>query len=288
MILKITDFFACSVQIYMLSNLMLKMNKSRYESYVVSNIISLSVLAVLYFCVNYAITFYWAKILCSFVFFAIYGYIMFEGNLFCKIWGGLSGYFIYVLLEFSCMYLFFIYLPVDMIHVEITEGIIIARNFYNVIAYVVIIILELFMRRKESRYLKYITLLAVVLAGCQTVIMSELFQFNMDSMLGHTLILTFLVSGIIILGYFITMELFYQFIYQKKRQYELEQKQLEKKYQYNYYLLAYEQGEQIRDLRHDIRNQLQTIQYLLSSEIENEQDQAENMIIKIRDRLQNI
>ena len=52
------------------------------------------------------------------------------------------------------------------------------------------------------------------------------------------------------------MEMFYQLIRQQRKQNDLEQKMLEKEYQYNYYKLAYTQGEELRDIRHDMKNQL--------------------------------
>ena len=83
------------------------------------------------------------------------------------------------------------------------------------------------------------------------------------------------------------MEMFYQLIRQQRKQNDLEQKMLEKEYQYNYYKLAYTQGEELRDIRHDMKNQLQAVHYLLYSENIADRKTAEQMLEDLTDKMIN-
>ena len=83
------------------------------------------------------------------------------------------------------------------------------------------------------------------------------------------------------------MEMFYQLIRQQRKQNDLEQKMLEKQYQYNYYKLAYTQGEELRDIRHDMKNQLQAMDYLLYSRSDEDRKTAEKMLENLTDKMTN-
>ena len=60
---------------------------------------------------------------------------------------------------------------------------------------------------------------------------------------------------------------------------------LEKRYQFDYYKLAYAKGEELRDIRHDIRNQLQAMEHLLHSEKREDKKRVEQMFVKLSDRV---
>lgn len=65
----------------------------------------------------------------------------------------------------------------------------------------------------------------------------------------------------------------------------MEKLRVEKQYQYNYYQLAQKQGEEIRDIRHDLRNQIQTIQYLLESGDEKQNKIGREMLENLKHRM---
>lgn len=79
-----------------------------------------------------------------------------------------------------------------------------------------------------------------------------------------------------------------EIIRQEKKKNEIERSRLEKQYQYDYYILAKEKAEQVRDLRHDMRNQLQTVQYLISSETEDEKNHAREMLKNLEEKVEKL
>lgn len=80
----------------------------------------------------------------------------------------------------------------------------------------------------------------------------------------------------------------YEMVRQQKKKNEMEQSLLEKQYQYDYYILAKEKAEQVRDLRHDMRNQLQTVQYLMCSEMEDEKKHAREMFENLEEKVKGL
>lgn len=284
--IQIADFFVCIVQFYIFSNFVCRMNRTRY-GYFESICCSMLIMSLFYFISNWGTEAVDEKLIIGALQFTINGMILFDGNLFYKMIRGWFCGIVYMGLDFLCYFIFYQWVPVDLGHISVSANIVLARNLYNITIYLLVVILELFLQRKEEAELRIIVGLAIVLAGCQIAVMKNLFQVNSAGILNHILVLTMLYSGIVILGYFITMEMFYQLIRQQKKQNDLEQKMLEKEYQYNYYKLAYTQGEELRDIRHDMKNQLQAMHYLLYSENIEDRKTAEQMLGDLTDKMIN-
>lgn len=288
-LVEVGDIFVAGTSLYMLSNLMYRINKGSNGS-LNHKIINTAALFIPYFILNYCIDQAGQRIIWGIVMMMIYNIVLFDGTILSKALRGLLGYSIFVGLDFLGQ---IIYAPVFLvslknIEIGISSRLLIARNIYNVTFYLFLTVLEYFLRKEERGLLKEVTFLPIILAVCQIVALLNLYLFNPTALIQYLVPMSGVYSGIIILGYFVTMEMFYQVVNQREKQNELEQQLLEKQYQYDYYLLAYEQGEQIRDLRHDIRNQLQAIQYLIGTEEGDGHERAEDMLKEMRNRMVDI
>ena len=286
MAIRIADFYICIIQVYILSNFICRINKMKYGYF--NSICYSTVLMLLHYSIaSWGTQVPEEKLMIAAVQFTIYGMLLFDGSLFYKIRRGLLCVTVYIGLDFLCYFVFFRWVPVSIDNKGLSANLVFARNLYNITAYLLVVILELYLQRKEEIKLRMVAGLTIVLAGCQITIMKYLFRVNADGILNHILVLTILYSGIVILGYFITMEIFYQLIRQQRKQNDLEQKMLEKQYQYNYYKLAYTQGEELRDIRHDMKNQLQAMDYLLYSRNDEDRKTAEKMLKNLTDKMTN-
>lgn len=110
---------------------------------------------------------------------------------------------------------------------------------------------------------------------------------NKNLIVGKTQIssITFIFSFVLVMEYFLTMEIFRESLEQKEKESELEQMRLKQKYEYDYYQFAQKQGEEIRDIRHDLRNQLQTIQYMLKYGNKKEEKIGKEMLEQLKIKL---
>lgn len=159
------------------------------------------------------------------------------------------------------------------------------RNLGTAAVFIVYIVFELYINRKKERRLKHIIMLALSLGVVQMFILDILSKSNPAGMIENRISITIFFSIIMIGGYLVVMELFQSIQRQQQKQAELEKMALERQYQYDYYQQAYIRSEEIRDMRHDMRNQLQTIQYLFHSEEEDSRMRAEEMVNQLYDLL---
>lgn len=286
MTIQIADFYVCIIQIYIFSNFVCRINKMKY-GYLHSICYHMMLMVLQYIIVSWGTEVLEERVILGVAQFIIGGILLFDGSLFYKIRRGLFCAIVYIGLDLLCYFVFYRWVPVSIAYIALSANIVLARNLYNITVYLLVVILELFLQRKEETKLRIVVGLTIALAGCQIVIMKYLIQVNADGILNHILVLTILYSGIVILGYFITMEMFYQLIRQQRKQNDLEQKMLEKQYQYNYYKLAYTQGEELRDIRHDMKNQLQAMDYLLYSRNDEDRKTAEKMLKNLTDKMTN-
>lgn len=239
----------------------------------------------IYFVLTYVVDYRLFKLPVGILLYLLCGYVVYEGNLFYKIRKTLLCYIMLVGTDILCVYILLTWMPIENREMMIALGTLIGKNIYNYIYFCILIMMEFMNRRKDGIYLKMIAFVALCFAVCQIAVMYVIVQINLTDAKNNVVLFSVLCSGIVILGYSITMEIFYQIIHQQKKQNELEEKLLERQYQYEYYLLAYEQGEKIRDFRHDMRNQLQTIHYLMNPERWEEKNSAEEMLNQLREKI---
>ena len=161
-----------------------------------------------------------------------------------------------------------------------------ARNLYNLIVYLVIVLGETYIRfREKVLYADRIGMLQLLLVGSQSMILIFLYRFNLKIGIIHVTGVSLFSVLLIFIDYFVTNEFFRQIIKQQKRETQLEQEMLKRQYQYDYYLLAQKEGEEIRDLRHDMKNHLQAMSYLVQLDGKEEQQRALEMLERLKQKL---
>ena len=131
-----------------------------------------------------------------------------------------------------------------------------------------------------------ITGLGVAMALIQWIILDTLFTANKGGIIKEGVGISFIFSSVLMGGYIIVTELFRGKMIQQKKENELEQIRLESNYQYELYCQAIKQGEILRDLRHDMKNQLQTMQYLISTDNDEDKEYAMKMLQEMKRRIE--
>ena len=139
---------------------------------------------------------------------------------------------------------------------------ILGRNIATAAVFIILILYDLYIHRKDGKYIKSIMGLGIGLGVVQMVTLNLISSSNLKGMIEGKSIISMFFSMVMIGGYLVVMELFQSIQRQQQKQAKLEQMALERRYQYDYYQKAYTRSEAIRDMRHDMRNQLQAIQYL--------------------------
>lgn len=213
--------------------------------------------------------------------------IVFEGNIIKRACMGLVIYALSIILEFFVVFTFLPWFPkVSYSDVSISLHSLIMKNMYNIMYYLVYIIMGLIGKKQYyGKGLKKIFILSVILTISQSLMLIVLLKANAEGMKLYACSFIIVYSGILLISYQLTMEMFSQTIENQQRKNELEQKMLEKRYQFDYYKLAYAKGEELRDIRHDIRNQLQAMEHLLHSEKREDKKRVEQMFVKLSDRV---
>lgn len=139
----------------------------------------------------------------------------------------------------------------------------IAKIVYVSILYMGFTIYDILSLKRREKLMKYIVILnfAIGIIQILTVRWCVVRNFFISQKYIIPILITF--NLILLVEYVLTTEVFGELLEQQKRTSELEKIKIERKYQYDYYQLVQKQGEEIRNIRHDLRNQLQTIQYML-------------------------
>lgn len=275
------DLVACTIQNYMacsITCMIFPMREPRRKSF----LIILVQLMVSYFFINYI---FWEtpfqRISCGVLVYIIIGYFAFDGRTIRRIMYPLLEYLLFLLLDLSLqLFLFPNFMEIIMKLPPLDQKLI-GRNMATASLFLIYVVGEAIVKRKEEKQKIGIRVLAIVFAFVQLQILNVLGQSNPEDMIESRLFITAIFSMIMIGGFLIVTEMYQSVLRQQEKQKELEQMALEKEYQYDYYKTAVAQGERLRDLRHDMRNQLQTVEYLIQSESEEDRKRAEEMVKKL-------
>lgn len=288
-LIEIANVLISCVQSYMIYNFIYKIWEPRY-GYIGSNLLTFIIVAGAY--VNGAYIQMKAPtpvaISCGIGMMILYAIFALEGTVFQNIKRGLLYFFAFAMLE-AVMYfceivlLSFTFVK-SLFQNGLTANVVIIRAVYTFAAYFFIIIIQLIKNRKKSRELKLLVGISGVLAVCELTFLFFMFYLISENGVKYIIMITSFSCILVIFGYYLTTEMFYEIIRQEKKKTELERERLEQKYQYDYYILAREYGEKARDLRHDMRNQLQTMQYLL--QVEGDEERVEKMLGKLEKKIE--
>lgn len=206
------------------------------------------------------------------------GFFYFEGRRAKQVLSGIAQYMMFLMMDLSLQFFLFPSFTEVIMKLPPLEQKVIGRNLATAALFLIYTVVEMFAQRKEGTQKAGIMALAVTFGVVQLEILEVLAMSNPEKVVESRLFITAIFSVIMMGGFLLVHEMYKLMLNQQRKKAELEQIALEKMYQYDYYKKAFVQGERIRDIRHDMRNQLQTVEYLLCSESEEDRRRAEEMV----------
>jgi len=226
------------------------------------------------------------KIMSGILIYIIFGLFVYRGNVFIKIGLSFLLYSTLLVLDFMLQFIMF----GEFIEVVKTmppfEMNLLARLLGTPMVFLLCLVVEFVMNRHKGVLITAITGLGIAMAIIQWIIIDTLFISNAGGILNDAVGISFIFSSVLMGGYIIVTELFRGEMKQQEKESELEQIRIETKYQYDLYRQALEQGEELRDLRHDMRNQLQTMQYLMTANSIEAKEDAMKMLRELKKRVE--
>ncbi len=166
-----------------------------------------------------------------------------------------------------------------------STGTYISKILFFPILYIIFLVWEIWQQKNKEKLTRYITGINIIIALIQLFMLLGMVQKSFSTFEQNRYSMTIISNLFLLLGYFIVTEVFGELIKQQEKESEMKKMKSERRYQYNYYRLAQKQGEEIRDIRHDLRNQLQTIQYMLKSRDEQGEKTGREMFEKLKERV---
>lgn len=285
--IRIADFLNSIAQLYITYHFICKLWKPKYN-YAISNLISclwiiLTYIKVACFVANDSVM---VRVFGGMIIMVLFAVIILDGTIIQNIVRGILYYVLFVILEGFTLAILNTWFSLDYNKIIFNTNLVLGRVIFTLIAYLFIIILELVINRNKSKDLRWAAILSAILVVCELIFFLALIYTMWEKEGEYLAVICSFSTVLVMIGYYITTEMFYEMIRQQEKKNELEQKLLEKQYQYDYYILAKEQAEKARDLRHDMRNQLQTVQHLI--QMEGEKERAQIMIEKLRERIEKL
>lgn len=221
-------------------------------------------------------------------FVVVYVYLLVEGSLWQSIKRGVFISFFLLLSEICIILVIRPVLFFNFFDLQFREDMILLKIIYTLIVYFEMLTLESIIYWKRNKKLNSILISYIIFVVCEFAILMTLVNSMGREKIKYLVVISSMYSFAIILSYFIMINVGEEIIRQEKKKNEIERSRLEKQYQYDYYILAKEKAEQVRDLRHDMRNQLQTVQYLISSETEDEKNHAREMLKNLEEKVEKL
>lgn len=159
------------------------------------------------------------------------------------------------------------------------------QNIYNILIYVVYIVAKLYRERKSKQRFLQISFVSCIFAMVQISFYYYLFLSNPAGLTERIIGIATICSMIILFVHGAMLELMERIIENQKKQNEEEKKLLEKKYEYDYYLLAQEQEAEIKKIHKDMGNQISLVQELMKTRDEAKKKEAEELLGKMEEEV---
>ena len=280
------DFIAINIQSYLSACIfcnIFPVKKPRWKSLLIADI----QMIVCYFVVNYIFCeTSLERIISGTITFVIFGFFLYEGSRVRQIGTSILQYMLMLTLDLAISVLLF----VDFVSLIRTllpeEHMRMGRNLATALLFFILAIIEFVKYLKEKKKISYIMVLGILMSIVQLIILDTLANANTDGMITNRFMITIFLSFAVMGGYLILMSLFKTVQAQQKKKHDLEQVQLETKYQYESYRSALQHGEQLRNLRHDMKNQLQAVQFLLNSKRKEDRSRADVILEEMKNRVE--
>lgn len=158
---------------------------------------------------------------------------------------------------------------------------ILENNIYNLILYCMFIFYKIFQERKNRERLMLLMILSCIFAVAQIVFYHYLFLVNIHNLTQEMAGMVTICNVMILFVYGATLMLMERMIQNQHRQNEEEKRILSEKYEHDYYILAKEQSESVKQISKDMQRQLETVQRLIRGQNIEDRNQAENMLRKM-------
>lgn len=162
------------------------------------------------------------------------------------------------------------------------------ENIYNILIYLVFIGWKLYAGRKTRQRFVYISLISCFFAVGQIIFYYYLFLSNPTGLNDKVIGIATICSLVVLFVHGAMLELMERIVENQKRQNVEEKKLLEKKYQYDYYLLAEEQKLAVEKINEDMKKQLQAVQNLMESEEEEKKQEAEKILGELEEEINHL
>lgn len=162
------------------------------------------------------------------------------------------------------------------------------ENIYNILIYIIFIGRKLYTGRKTRQRFVYISLISCLFAVGQIIFYYYLFLSNPTGLNNKIIGIATICSLVVLFVHGAMLELMERITENQKRQNVEEKKLLEKKYQYDYYLLAEEQTAAVKKINEDMKNQLQAVQSLMESEEEEKKREAEKILDELEEEINHL
>lgn len=166
--------------------------------------------------------------------------------------------------------------------------IILGKNIYNLIIYIIFVFYKLFQERKSREHLIFLTFFSCIFAVVQTIFYYYLFLSNVERLTPEIIAVITICSVMILGDCAMTLLLMEKMIQNQHDQNEEEKRILGKKYEHDYYLLAKEQSEVIKQVSTDMQSQLKTVQDLIYGYHEGDREQVEHILDRLEEEVSQI
>lgn len=281
MITMLVDLMVVGVQGYLISTFICRLYKVK-APYQRSHIVAFIQLTMAYIMTNYVFCVTSTeRIISGTVTFIIFGFFFFEGSILYKVVASVSEYIIFLMLDLTLMLLFKDFLEAIQ-SIPMAEQKLLGRNLLTTVVFFMCLVQELILFRNKEKYNKFIVGLGISIGIVQFIIWTVLSKTNIWGMVDNQLIVTILFSFALMGGYGIVTRLYKNYCSQNKKANEIEQIRLEMQYQKNFYQNAVKQGEILKNIKHDIRNQLQTVNCFIHSNSQRDKKRAVELLDEIK------
>ena len=218
--------------------------------------------------------------------FVVVGVFFYQGGILFRVFLSVLQYMALLSIDLAIQFLLFVDFVAVIKKLPPFEMNMMGRLLGTSIVFLLCVVVEFIMSRHKGLLMKVITGLGVAMSLVQLLILDTLSRANGEGMMRSGVGMSILFSFVLMGGYIVVIELFRAKLRQQEKDNELEQIRMETQFQYDLYRKALKQGEDLRNLRHDMRNQIQTMQYLMRTKNGEDKAYAVRMLGEMKKRME--
>lgn len=162
------------------------------------------------------------------------------------------------------------------------------ENIQNILIYLIFVVTKMYHERRNKQRFIRISLISCIFAVVQIVFYYYLFLSNPEGLTNHIIGIVTICSLVVLFVHGAMLELMERIVENQKKQSDEEKKLMEKKYEYDYYLLAEEQEAMIRKIHRDMGVQIEQVQRLLQEKDVDKRKEAEVLLGKMEEEVSKV